>query len=142
MGLVLGGCGGATGAPSGVEGAGAVDADVQRRIAGVWRLIGFTPAQQLSPAFLLGLRTGVVMVRFERGRMTSASTALSFDRPYRIANAHGDRFTLFVEDDAGVEYESACQLDHGGRLLFQSLTAPWGGHGVLKRDGVASSQTP
>ena len=114
-------------------------ADVARRSAGVWRLIGFTSDEQLSPALLLGLRTGAVMVRFENGHMLSASTALRFDRPYRIDKVGDNRFTLYVKDDAGVEYESSCELDTGGRLIFHSLTAPWRGRGVLQREGVAAS---
>jgi len=86
---------------------------------------------------LLGMQAERIVVRVESGRLTSASTTLTFDRAYRIADVQGDKFRFFIRDDTGVDYESACELDEAGRLMFYTLTAPWRGRGVLEREGPA-----
>jgi len=134
------GCGGASGDPQGLDAAAIARANVSQRITGVWRLQSYVPESSLSPAMLLGMQRETIVVRIEGGRIRSASQSLTFDRAFRIANVHGERFTLFIRDDTGVEYENACEIDRAGRLLFYSLTAPWRGRGVLERASPVAVQ--
>ena len=115
----------------------AANACVEQRIAGVWRLTSYVPNQRLSPALLLGMQSDKVVVRFDRGVLRSETTSLTFERNYRIADVKGNTFKMFISDDQGVQYESVCQFDEGGRINFQTLTAPWVGRGVLEREGTA-----
>ncbi len=135
--LVTTGCGSGAKGPYGPDAAAVARAHIDQRIAGVWRLQSYVPDAQLSPAMLLGMQAERIVVRVESGRLTSASTTLTFDRAYRIADVQGDKFRFFIRDDTGVDYESACELDEAGRLMFYTLTAPWRGRGVLEREGPA-----
>lgn len=110
---------------------------VEQRIDGVWRLTSYVPEQALSPALLLSLQGEKLMVRFDAGRLRSETEGMAMDRAYRIADASANRFKLFVKDDTGVEYESMCELDDKGRLLFNTVTSPWRGRGMLEREGGA-----
>ena len=115
-------------------------AQISQRITGVWRLQSYVPESSFSPAMLLGMQSETIVVNVEGGRIRSANRSLTFDRAFRVANVQGERFTLFISDDTGVEYESACELDSAGRLLFYSLTAPWRGRGVLEREAATMAQ--
>jgi hypothetical protein len=130
-------CSACSGAQAGMDSEAAARAAVDQRIAGVWRLTSYVPAQSLSPAMLFGLQSDKIVVRFERGLLRSETTSLTFQRQYRISAAQGDTFRIIVKDDQGVEYESICQFDEGGRVHFQTITAPWTGRGVLEREGSA-----
>jgi hypothetical protein len=110
---------------------------VEQRIVGVWRLTSYVPDQELSPTMLLALRNDRIAVRFEDGRLRSATSGLELDRPYRLVNVAGDHFTVLVSDDEGIEYESRCLFDDVGRLHFESVTHPWRGRGTLEREGPA-----
>jgi hypothetical protein len=129
-------CSACSGSQAGLDSAEAARAAVDQRIAGVWRLTSYVPAQSLSPAMLFGLSDKIV-VRFERGLIRSETTSLTFERQYRVTAAQGDTFRIIIKDDQGVEYESICQFDEGGRIHFQTITAPWTGRGVLEREGNA-----
>ncbi|MBW2453995.1 MAG: hypothetical protein JRI68_05780 [Deltaproteobacteria bacterium] len=134
------GCGSASNDPQGPDAAAVARAHISQRITGVWRLQSYVPESSLSPAMLLGMQSEKIVVHIQGGRVRSANRTLTFDRAFRIANVQEERFTLFISDDTGVEYESACELDTAGRLLFYSLTAPWRGRGVLEREGGAMAQ--
>lgn len=112
-------------------------ARIDERIRGVWRLNSYVPDHALSPALLLSMSADAILVRFEDGRMRSATSALDFDRTYRIANVDGLRFSVFISDPHGFEVESRCTLGSGGEIAFQTITEPWKGHGVLIREGAA-----
>jgi hypothetical protein len=135
------GCGSGSNGAQGPNAAAAARAQVDQRIAGVWRLQSYVPDAQLSPAMLLGMQSERIVVRIENGRVRSASSTLTFDRAYRIAaDPNRDKFKLFIRDDAGVEYESVCEFDEGGRVLFYTITPPWRGRGVLEREGPAMAR--
>ena len=134
------GCGSVGNGPHGPDEATIARAHIDQRTAGVWRLQSYVPDSSLSPVMLLGMQSEKIVVRIEGGRIRSASPTLTFDRAYRIADVQGDKFKFFIRDDTGVEYESACEFDEAGRLLFYCLTAPWRGRGVLEREGPAMAK--
>ena len=110
-------------------------------------LFGVLATHVGRPTALLGLLYTIVLmfsmqgdkivVRFEQGRVRSATSALTFDRPFRVTHAQGRNFNVVISDEDGIEVESRCQWDDGGRILFETITAPWVGRGVLEREGPA-----
>jgi hypothetical protein len=134
---LLVGCSGSTGVAS------TPDAErdaVEKRMGGVWRLTGYVPEKDLSPKLLLSLQSEKIVLRFDDGRVQSATEAIEFDRRVRIADAVGDSFKLFIEDDEGIEQEARCAFDENGNLTFEIVTEPWRGRGVLSREGPAFDQ--
>jgi hypothetical protein len=113
-----------------------------QQLAGIWRMTSYVPQNMLSPALLLSMQADKILVRFEDGRVSSATSALTFDRKYRIADVSGRNFKVFIADEAGVEVENHCQFDESGRVMFQTFTAPWIGRGVLEREGVGMTVGP
>jgi hypothetical protein len=114
----------------------------ERQLAGVWRMTSYVPQDPLSPAMLLSLQADSILVRFDGGRVQSATGALSFDRAFRVTNVSGRNFKIVIADEDGVEVESHCQWDAGGRVIFQTITAPWIGRGALEREGHAMTSEP
>jgi hypothetical protein len=104
---------------------------------GVWRLTSYIPDEQLSPAFLLSMQTDKILVRFDDGRIQSATASMTMDRGYRIASVDGNRFKILILDESGVEYESVCTFDRSGNLEFVTVTPPWRGRGLLQKEGPA-----
>ena len=135
--LVLLACSACSGAGAGMTGAQAAEQQVDQRLDGVWRLQSYVPAAALSPALLLSMTSDSILVRFEKGIIRNANDSLTFERKYRITNVKERNFTLFISDDTGVEYENQCQFDDSGRVIFQTITPPWTGRGVLEREGPA-----
>ncbi|MEZ4441228.1 MAG: hypothetical protein R3B72_19160 [Polyangiaceae bacterium] len=109
--------------------------DIDRRLAGVWRVSSYVPDQALSAALLLTLQTDKIAIRFDKGRVRSVTANLYMDRAYRLADVKGDIFKIFIIDEYGVEYELAGQMDSPRQISFQALTPPWAGRGVLEREG-------
>jgi hypothetical protein len=138
--LALAVAGGCTGAANGASTPAEHVETVERRIAGVWRLTGYVPEKDLSASLLLRLQSEKIVVRFDHGRVQSATEALEFDRRYRIADPADDTFKIFIEDDDGIKQESHCQFDENGNLSFEVVTEPWRGRGVLTREGAAFDQ--
>lgn len=136
-GSLLAGC---SGASPGLTGPEAAQMEVQQRLAGVWRVTSYIPDQTLSPALLFSMQADKILIRFDRGRLRSASSGLTFDRAYRLANVGDKSFTIFILDDNGVEYESRAVFDESGNIQFQTVTPPWTGRGALQREGPAMIQ--
>ncbi len=136
----LAGCSGGDGKdPAAPRAAGsAIDA----RIAGIWRLTNYIPEKELEPSALLALQTDKVLVRFEEGVLSSASTDLDFERRYRIEKVLDNQFTLLLEEEGGITHEVRCELDDNGNVSFQVLTEPWKGRGALAREGPATAGSP
>ncbi len=120
----------------------AAQQDVENRLAGVWCVTSYIPDHTLSPALLLSMQSDKIVVRFDQGRLRSATTGLTFDRAYRIGNVQGAVFSVFILDEGGVEHESRARFDEGGNIQFQTITEPWAGRGVLQREGPAISAAP
>ncbi|HHH29616.1 MAG TPA: hypothetical protein ENK57_14895 [Polyangiaceae bacterium] len=133
------GCSGTAPTPTGPQ---AAQQAVQNRLAGVWRVTSYIPDHTLSPALLLSMQSDKILVRFDQGRLRSATTGLTFDRAYRIGNVQGAVFSVFILDESGVEYESRARFDEGGNIQFQTVTEPWTGRGLLQREGPAISTLP
>ncbi|HZO14223.1 MAG TPA: hypothetical protein VFB62_13220 [Polyangiaceae bacterium] len=112
-------------------------ARVQELLKGVWRLTSYIPEEQLSPSMLFSMQTDKILIRFEDGRIQSATASIQMDRPYRIGQVTGNQFKLFIRDEGGLETESNCWFDSNGSLNFMTLTAPWRGRGSLMREGSA-----
>lgn len=115
---------------------------MSNQLQGVWRLTSYVPDSALSPAMLLSMQGDKIVVRFDQGRVRSATSALTFDRPFRVTYAQGRYFNVVISDEEGIEVESRCQWDDGGRIVFQTITAPWVGRGVLEREGPAIPSPP
>lgn len=131
-----------SGADPSLSGPQAAQQDVQNRLAGVWRVTSYIPDHTLSPALLLSMQSDKILVRFDQGRLRSATTGLTFDRAYRIGDVRGPTFSVFILDESGVEYESRARFDEGGNIQFQTVTEPWSGRGVLQREGPAITAPP
>lgn len=128
------GCGGTGPTLTGPQ---AAQQDVDNRLAGVWRVTSYIPDHTLSPALLLSMQADKILVRFDQGRLRSATTGLTFDRAYRVGSVQGAAFSVFILDESGVEYESRARFDESGNIQFQTVTEPWTGRGVLQREGPA-----
>ena len=115
---------------------------VEQRIEGVWRLVSYVPDSPLSPVMLIALQNDKIIVRFDDGRLSSATTSLTFDRAYRITDVSGESFKLTLIDPDGITYESLARFEPNGELVFRTITAPWVGQGVLAREGVMPSPPP
>ena len=117
---------------------------VDQRLQGRWKLVSFIPESQLSPAVgtLLAFQNDRLVVEFQHGRVRSASPSVTFDRTYRIEDAHKIPFIVWLVDEQGVGYETVCEFDDGGRLHFHSITDPWKGRGVLEREGASLGAAP
>jgi hypothetical protein len=115
---------------------------VDQRIQGVWRLVSYVPDSPLSPAMLIAMQNDKIVVRFDMGRVTSATTALTFDRAYRITEVEGESFKLTLVDPDGIAYESIARFEPSGEIAFRTITAPWVGQGVLAREGAAVGVQP
>jgi hypothetical protein len=115
---------------------------VEQRMAGTWRLTSYVPNEPLSQVMLMGIQSDQVVVRFENGRVRSATSALQFDRRFRVADVMAETFRVLIADDQGLEYESWCQFDSTGKLLFESRTDPWKGRGTLERQGGPTPPGP
>lgn len=137
LGLLFSGCSGGSGGPPASP-----EVQVSNQLQGVWRVTSYVPDSALSPAMLLSMQADKILVRFEQGRVRSATSALTFDRAFRVTNAQGRNFSLIVSDEEGIEVESRAQWDDAGRILFQTITAPWVGRGVLEREGPAVPSPP
>ena len=137
--LLASGCSGASGSMSPVDSA---NAETVQRLLGYWRLQSYVPDSTLSPALLLSMKGDAIMVRVEQGRIVSASDALTFDRTFRIKDAAGERFKMFIADEVGVEVENQCEFDVAGNIAFRTVTPPWTGQGVLAREGSPLRQAP
>jgi hypothetical protein len=134
--VVLMGCGPQSSA-NGASDQLAAQQGMQQRIGGAWRLTSYVPESDLSPMMLLTMQADKIGVRFEEGRVRSASAGMQLDRAYRLADVQGNNFKIYIADGQGVEHESQCQFDRSGRLLFYTVTPPWRGRGVLEREGAA-----
>jgi len=141
MSSLLGAIGCSSAGPT-LTGAQAAQQQVQHRLAGVWRVTSYIPDQTLSPALLLSMQSDKILVRFDQGRVRSASTGLTFDRAYRVDNINGPTFSVYILDESGVEYESRARFDESGNIQFQTVTPPWTGRGVLQREGPAMAAPP
>ena len=47
---------------------------VEQRIEGVWRLVSYVPDSALSPAMLIAMQNDKIVVRFDRGQLSSATS--------------------------------------------------------------------
>lgn len=115
---------------------------VEQRIEGVWRLVSYVPDSPLSPAMFLAMQNDKIVVRFEHGRVASATPSLTFERAYRISEVNGDSFTITLVDPDGIAYESVARFEPSGEIAFRTVTAPWVGQGLLAREGVMQSPPP
>lgn len=131
--LSLAGCSAATSQPND---AAARIQRVDQRLEGVWRLVSYVPDSALSPAMLLAMQNDKIVVRFDRGQVSSATSSLTFQRAYRISDVEGDSFKLTLVDPDGLAYESLARFEPSGEIAFRTVTAPWVGHGVLARETV------
>ncbi len=104
-----------------------------RRLTGPWTLMTFEPERRLEPtqASLLTGHLGKILV-FHPHEVVAKGAGGSVRRAYEVTEAHGDRLTVVVRDDGGIEYEVVGERK-GDDLSFESLTAPWRGRGVLRR---------
>jgi hypothetical protein len=114
--------------------------NVERRIAGQWRLADYKADAALSPILLLRMRHEDLRVKFDQGRVQSATPNLELDRAYRVDDVQGETFRLFVIDPDGLQYENYCRFEPDGSVRFRTMTPPWQGEGHLVR--VAASPTP
>jgi len=56
--------------------------------------VSYVPDSPLSPAMFLAMQSDKIVVRFEHGRVASATPSLTFERAYRISEVNGDSFTI------------------------------------------------
>jgi hypothetical protein len=126
------GCGGAqAGGPSDA----AVLADLDTRLHGSWRFLGFRPERPLDPmaqAFV-AFQNGNLTVRLERGRMIAESPGIHVDRAYRLHDAAGEQFKMTSFDEQGVAYEAVCAFTRPDVLEVTSWTDPWRGVATFQR---------
>jgi hypothetical protein len=102
--------------------------------------VSYVPDSALSPAMLIALQNDKIVVRFDRGQLSSATSSLTFDRAYRISDVNGDTFKLTLVDPDGLTYESLARFEPSGEIAFRTVTAPWVGNGVLARESVMMPQ--
>jgi hypothetical protein len=127
------GCGGA-------ELAGPTDAaalaDLDTRLHGTWRFLGFRPATPLdvmAQAFV-AFQNGNLTVRLERGRMIAESPGVHLDRAYRLHDAAGEQFKITSLDEQGVPYEAGGTFIRPDVLEVSSWTDPWRGVATFQRE--------
>ena len=108
---------------------------LEQRLQGAWRVVSFIPETALLPALreLLAFQYDQLVVRIKKGRVRANSAGVKFDRAYRIEKPLEERFTLIISDEQGLENVCLAKFDATDQLVFQSLTDPWKGSGVLRR---------
>jgi hypothetical protein len=127
-----GGCGHGDARPP--DGSAAI-ASIDARLRGTFRLVRFVPEVSLEPmlAAMLEAQYATLVIRFDGKRITADSPTVHVIRAYEIREAQGDRFKLVAYDEAGVPYESVCELSETGDLLVYAQTPPWKGVATLRR---------
>jgi hypothetical protein len=131
-------CGGASASsPASATGASARDASaIDSRVQGSWRLVDYRPELAPDPMFqaLLTSQLGVMIVRFEQGRLYADSPTFHTTRAYRIVDAAGPLFAVESPDVGGVVLRTSAAIsDDSQRITFQGNTEPWRGSGTLVR---------
>ena len=112
-------------------------ASIDARLRGTFQLVRFVPEVSLEPmlAAMLEAQYATLVIRFDGKRVTADSTTIHVIRAYEIRDPQGDRFRLIAYDEAGVPYESACEISEQGELKVYAQTAPWKGVALLRRTG-------
>jgi hypothetical protein len=134
----LGAASGCGGAQLGVSSDTAVLADLDTRLHGTWRFLGFRPATPLdamTQAFV-AFQSGNLTVRLERGRMIAESPGIHVDRAYRLHDAAGEQFKITSFDEQGVPYEAGCTFTRPDVIEVRSWTDPWRGVATLQRESA------
>lgn len=126
------GCGGGARPP---ESAAAAVASIDARLRGSFRLVRFTPEVPLEPALaaMLDAQYARLVIRFDGRRIVADSPGVHVDRAYEIRDPQGDRFKIIAYDEAGVPYESVCELSGADELTVHATTPPWKGVATLRR---------
>jgi len=136
LGFAAAGC--SSGSGRGPQAVAQARLEIDRDMAGSWKLASFVPDEPLNPVMsaMLAMQHDQLLVVFERGTVRSSSPTLSFERRYRIEDPQKVPFRVILTDEQGVSYDTLCSFDHAGRLHFQSLSPPWKGQGILTREGA------
>jgi hypothetical protein len=132
---LCGGCGHGGARPP--ESSAAAIASIDARLRGTFHLVRFVPEVPLEPmlAAMLEAQYATLVIRFDGKRISADSPTVHVIRAYEILEPQGDRFKLVAYDEAGVPYESTCELSETGDLLVYAQTPPWKGVATLRRAG-------
>ena len=112
------------------------DQAIERQLQGRWRITSYVPTTPLSVSIqqMLVAQYDQLLIEIRDGRIRPLTTAMKFERRYRLGPPTANGFTVYIFDEQGVQYVCLAQFDSAGRILFSAETAPWHGRGVLERD--------
>jgi hypothetical protein len=111
-------------------------ADLDTRLHGTWRFLGFrsaTPLDVMAQAFI-AFQNNNLTVRLSRGRMIAESPGVHLDRAYRLHDAAGEQFKITSFDEQGVPYEAGCTFTRPDLLEVSSWTDPWRGVATFQKE--------